>query len=176
MNKICRPAARGTRKRKRIIVEAVIDEHCTLAIPGVLAIDINPLCLNVMRGNFPAVIPAQGVPGALLHALRLDAAMQTQRTCLDKMDSSIAPPQCLASRIQVQYSGFVLPRKPSEYVWGSPATVSAMMPLQSRGRLQSYTQNCMSRKPAHRRVPEMTCPVAAALHYIPDRVEQAAVI
>ena len=51
-------------------------------------------------------------------------------TCyLAKMDSSMAPPHFLGSRIHFRYSALLLPKNPSLYVKGSAATASAIILL-----------------------------------------------
>ena len=52
----------------------------------------------------------------------------------DRMDSSMPPPQRWLSWIHAQYSALGLPRKPSVYVSGLPATASAMIFLQRHWR------------------------------------------
>ena len=62
-----------------------------------------------------------------------------QRKYLAKMDSSIAPPHFLGSRIHLRYSSLDLPRKPLLYVKGSAATASAMIFLHVKQQINSCT-------------------------------------
>ena len=46
--------------REGIVVEAVVDDHRPLGVALVLAVDVDPPGLDVVRRNFPPKVPAQG--------------------------------------------------------------------------------------------------------------------
>lgn len=63
---------------------------------------------------------------------------QCRRRYLAKIDSSIAPPHFLGSKIHFRYSSLDLPKKPSLYVKGSAATASAIIFLHAQQQISAF--------------------------------------